>query len=36
MMRKMFGVKRKKVREGWGELNNAELYDLYASASLLG
>jgi len=36
MMRKMFGVKRKKLREGWGEFNNAELHDLYASTLLLG
>jgi hypothetical protein len=32
----MFGVKREKIREGWGEFNNAELYGLYTSTTLLG
>jgi len=35
-MLNMFGVNRKKLREGWEEFNKAEICDLYASTPWLG
>jgi hypothetical protein len=30
LLRKMFGPKRQKVREGWETFNNDEIHDLYS------
>jgi hypothetical protein len=34
LLRRIFGPKRDEVMEGWRELHNEELHDLYSSPSI--
>jgi hypothetical protein len=35
VLRKIFGLKRDEVTEGWRKLHNEELHDLYSSPSII-
>jgi hypothetical protein len=35
VLRRIFGLKRDEVAEGWKKLRNEELYDLYSSPSIM-
>jgi hypothetical protein len=35
VLRRIFGLKREEMMEGWRKLQNKKLHDLYSSASMI-